>query len=167
MISPFKKYAVDLFGEKQKFMDAAMKNLEYSNEMSRRFQTLIATIILAQLAFLGTLGFNHTHKILAATAATLLVIALLVHLIAASWQQTGVVKSAKHYIKKAGGVDQIIKETKKKHIDPDDYAKYDIVNSASTIGFTKWPNRLMLAAYAFGLIGTLAVLMLIWRVVLC
>lgn len=166
MNNPFKKYVVDLFGEKQKFIDAAIKNIEFSNEMSGRLQTLVATIILAQLAFLGTLGFDHNHKLLSASAATVLVIALLIHMIASGWQQTAIIKSVKHYMKKVGEIDEIIKNTKKSHISPEEYQKHGIIESSSTIGFTKWPNRLMLVGYIFGTLGTILVLVLIWSIVL-
>ncbi|HRF28437.1 MAG TPA: hypothetical protein PL051_02250 [Candidatus Saccharibacteria bacterium] len=165
MASPFKKYVVDLFGEKQKFTDAAIKNIQLSNEMSGRFQTLVATVILAQLAFLGTLGFENNQKILAASAATTLAIALTVHLAAGSWQQARVINSIKHYIKKVGEVEAIIKQTKKTHISPEEYEKYRIIETSSTIGYTKWPNRLLMLGYILAFAGTALVLLLIWRLV--
>lgn len=165
MKNPFKKYSVDLFGEKKKFLDAGIKNLEQSNEMSGRFQTLIATIILAQLAFLGTLGFDHGFKILSACAISALVLALLINLIAASWQQLGIIDSAKFHFKKAKEVDNIIRKTTKEHLSLEEYQER-INIGASTLGFTKLPNRLMLISYVLGVVGTVLVLSLVWNIVL-
>lgn len=166
MSSLFKHYVVDLFGEKQKFIDAAIKNIQLSNDISGRFQTLIATVILAQLAFLGTLGFENSQRVLVARAATVLILALAVHLVASGWQQVGVLNSVKHYMKKANEVDAIIKETKREHISPEDYAKYKIIETSSTIGYTKWANRLLLLGYALAIFGAVLVVTLIWKLVL-
>lgn len=160
-----KKYVVDLFGEKQKFVDAAIKNLELSNEMSGRLQTLVATIILAQLAFLGALGFDREYKTFSAWTTTVLVVALLVHLIAVSWQQTSMLRAVKLHFKKANEVDEIIQHTHKPHISPEEYNKHGILESASAIALTKKANRLMFVGYVLGIAGTVMVVVLVWRIV--
>ena len=74
----FKKATNDLFRLRQLYYENGVENLRLSNEMSKNYQTLIVTIVLAELAFLGVLGFDDYNSILSATSATLLVLALVV-----------------------------------------------------------------------------------------
>lgn len=159
-----KKYVVELFGQKSSYVESGKENLRISNEMSARFQTLVATIILAQLAFLGVLGFEHDESILSAVTITILVFSLIVCLVAISWQQIGVLKGAKHYFKKADEVGELIKETKKKHVNFDEFPAD--LKAENVLKYTKIPNRLFLAGFVLSFTGSILLLVLVWRLVL-
>ncbi len=158
-----KRYVTKLFEQKASYVDSALENLKLSNEMAGRFQTLIATIILAQLAFLGTLGFSHGQKLLTAIAITVLVSSLLVFLIAVSWQQVGVLKAAKYYFKQAGKLGEYIKETKQSEVEE---LPEDLRIDENVLSYTKWSNRLLLLGYTVSAVGTATLIYLVWKLAL-
>lgn len=159
-----KRYVTQLFSQKDSYVEAGKENLRISNEMSSRFQTLVATIILAQLAFLGILGFNNDFKIISAITVTVLVASLVVCLIAISWQQIAVLKGAKYYFKVADGVSDLIKEAKKEQIDYNDFPAD--LRAESILKFTKIPNRLFLSGFLISIVGSILLLWLVWSLTL-
>lgn len=164
MQNPFgKKVVIKLFDQKQNYYQSGIENIKLSNEMSGRLQTAIATIILAELAFLGTVGFDNDLKMYIAIAATLLVLALLIFIISVGWQQKGVLKAAKYYINKANKIDDYIKEVKKDKVDElPEHLRID----ESVLLYNKCPNRLMFTSYILAILGTIAVLIVIWGLVI-
>lgn len=165
MKNPFeKRYVIELFGQKDSYVESGRENLRVSNEMSSRFHTLVSTIILAQLAFLGALGFDHDDKILSATIITILIVSLVTCLVAISWQQIGVLKGAKHYFEKADKVSELIKNTKKKQIDFDDFPAD--LKAENIMKYTKIPNRLFIVGFLLSIVGSILLVCLVWRLVL-
>lgn len=165
MKNPFTKdYVVQLFGQKDSYVESGRENLRLSNEMSSRFHTLVSTIILAQLAFLGTLGLDHEQKILSAIITTILITSLTLCLVAISWQQIGILKGVKHYFQKADKISELIKETKKDKISFDDFP--DDLRAENIMKFTKIPNRLFMSGFLLSIAGSTLLVLMIWSLVL-
>lgn len=144
-----------------RYQEAGIQNLQLSNEMSGKFQTLIATIVLAELAFLGTLGFDHTDRKISAWAVTSLICALLIFLIAVSLQQIAIQKAAKRYFVLASKLEDHMKEAKITHVDelPEELKISEFPR------YIKFANRMLLPSYGLITIGSGLILLLIWRMV--
>lgn len=164
-MSFFKKATNDLFRLRQLYYENGIENLRLSNEMSKNYQTLIVTIVLAELAFLGVLGFEGNNGILSAVSATLLVLALVLFLIGVAIQQVVVQREAKYSFSMASKVDDFIKEHSKASIDqiPDDLtqAKDDKFISS------KLGNRFIRAGYLLIIAASVLVVVIAWRIALC
>ena len=160
----FKKATNDLFRLRQLYYENGVENLRLSNEMSKNYQTLIVTIVLAELAFLGVLGFDDYNSILSATSATLLVLALVLFLVGVAIQQVVVQREAKYSLSMASKVDTFIKEHSKATIDqlPDELLQSTEKNFISS----KLGNRFIRSGYILILAASVLVVVIAWRLAL-
>lgn len=160
----FKKSTSDLFRLRQLYYENGVENLRLSNEMSKNYQTLIVTIVLAELAFLGVLGFDDYNSILSATSATLLVLALVLFLVGVAIQQVVVQREAKYNLSMASKVDTFIKEHSTATIDqlPDELLH---VKEKAFIS-SKLGNRFIRLGYILILVASVLVVVIAWRLAL-
>ncbi len=133
--------------------------------MSRNFQIIVTTVVLAELAFIGTLGFNHSEVILAAIAATILLISLIIFLVGISVHQIVVQDTAKDSLKMAAATDQYIREHKTQ------YAKEfpDELKSDTDKNFIKRINkgsRILRLSYVLIAVASTLLVVMLWRLVL-
>ena len=146
------------------YFENGVENLRLSNEMSRNFQIIISTIVLAELAFLGTLGFDHEEKMLAAIATTLLVLALVVFLIGVSIQQAVVQNNAKDSLKSASAVDAYIKKHEtgySKEIPDELRSEQKNINR-----HIKFGTRLLFASYILIFAASVLLIIMLWKIIL-
>lgn len=160
----FKKSTNDLFRLRQLYYENGVENLRLSNEMSKNYQTLIVTIVLAELAFIGVLGFDDHNSILSATSATLLVLALVLFLVGVAIQQIVVQREAKHSLSMASKVDAFVKKHSTATIDqlPDELTQpKDKALMSSNLG-----NRFIRMGYVLILAASVLVVVIAWRLAL-
>lgn len=160
-----KKAVSDLFELRQKYYENAVENFKLSNEMSRNFQIIITTAVLAELAFIGTLGFDHNEVVLAAIAATILFISLIVFLVGISVHQVVVQDTAKDSLKMATVTDEYIRKHKKQYAkELPDELKSDMENH-----FIKRINRgsrILRLSYILIAVASILLVIMLWRLVL-
>jgi hypothetical protein len=163
-MSIFQKATNDLFRLRELYRENGIENLRLSNEMSKNYQTAIVTVVLAELAFLGTIGFHGKADILIASSATLLIIALVIFLIGVGVQQMAVQNEAKISFGLASKVDKHIKTNKTQFVD-------ELPAELQHTENTAWVNaklgtKFLRVGYSLIVVASVLIVIIIWRLAL-
>lgn len=158
-MSLFKKHQYDLKSTQERFFETGVKNLDMANETILRMQTAVLTIVLAEMAFLGTLKFDYPHSWLGALAISFFVVGFIIFLLAIKLQHSHSLVVGRDFIQKSRDLQDYIKKTKKEYASEIPIEMQPKFNDAKTNAFT---NKIMLLSYACMFFGSALVVFIAW-----